>query len=179
METLGTIILLDQPEEFRNILDFDNYEISNFGTVKNKITGRILKQNISDNGYCYTNLSRQGFVKKFKIHRLVANAFLQNSLNYPSIDHIDNVKTNNHVSNLRFCSNSQNNMNKPPSKNNTSGRRGVHFDKFANKWRACVRLDGKKISCGSFSCIDDAIVAREIAEDKYFKEFRYKCVKPT
>ena len=85
METLEPINLLDQPEELRNILDFPNYEVSNFGTVRNKRTGRILKHNISDNGYCYTNLSKQGFVKKFKIHRLVANAFLQNPLNKLSV----------------------------------------------------------------------------------------------
>ena len=141
METLETLTSRDQPEEFRNVLDFDNYEISNFGTVRNKATGRILKHGLTDKGYCVTNLSKQGFVKKFKIHRLVANAFLENPTNKLSIDHIDNVKTNNHVSNLRFCSHSHNNMNKPNSKNNTSGRRGVHWDKFANKWRACVRID--------------------------------------
>ena len=67
-------------EEYKIIKDFDNYEISNFGNVKNINTGRILKPGNDGRGYFFVKLYKDG--KKFnkKIHKLVANAFLPNSV---------------------------------------------------------------------------------------------------
>jgi hypothetical protein len=166
-------------EQFRHIEGYDNYEISNLGVVKNKKTGLILKQFLRGRGegreYYNVNLCKDGFMRGERIHRLVGNAFIENLSNKPCIDHIDNNKLNNNVSNLRFCTNSENHMNTPPQKNNTSGKRGVYWDKYCEKWRANIKVNGKRFYLGSYQNIDDAILSREKAEETHFKEFRY-CV---
>lgn len=86
------------------------YQISNYGRVKSLGNGnsnnskeRILKPAKLKDGYLYVILSKQGKRKGFKIHRLVAQAFIENPNNYPQVNHKDEDKTNNNVSNLEFC----------------------------------------------------------------------------
>lgn len=62
---------------------------------------------------------------KTVIHRLVAMTFIPNLENKPCIDHIDNNRLNNNVDNLRWCTYSENGMNKIKQRNNTSGIVGV------------------------------------------------------
>ena len=54
-------------------------------------------------------------------------------------------------------------------KNNTSGKTGVHWDKRANRWCATVKVQGKLKRLGSFIEKDDAINARLLGEEKYYK----------
>ena len=53
--------------------------------------------------------------------------------------------------------------------NNTSGTKGVHWDKSSRKWRASIQFQGKQHHLGRFDNKQDAINAREEAEEKYFK----------
>ena len=52
------------------------------------------------NGYCTVKLSNNGISKEYKVHRLVTNAFIDNPNNLPCVNHKDENKTNNHISNL-------------------------------------------------------------------------------
>ena len=95
------------------------YEVSSYGRVKSldRIInysdgvkhlhkGRILKpyKDARENkGYLRVELKKDGIFKKFAIHRLVAQAFIQNPSNLPEVNHKDEVKTNNRVSNLEWC----------------------------------------------------------------------------
>lgn len=90
------------------------------------------------------------------------------------VDHINHDKTDNRKNNLRTCSHQQNNYNKLMSKFNTSGHTGVQWDKRNNRWRSRISVNGKDIHLGLFKEYEDAVKAREEAEDKYYKEFRYK-----
>ena len=54
-------------------------------------------------------------------------------------------------------------------KNNTSGVRGVYWDKQTQKWRALIEFQGKKICLGRYKDMKEAIVARKAAEEKYYK----------
>ncbi|CAL6020029.1 putative_HNH endonuclease [Hexamita inflata] len=99
-------------EEYRDIDDFENYEVSNLGQVRNKLTGRILKPSDRNNGYLQVCLYQNKIMKTCYIHRLVAQAFLENPNNYKEVDHVDCVPSNNNVYNLRWCSKSENNKNK-------------------------------------------------------------------
>jgi len=85
------------------------YEVSNYGNVRSLKYGKIkyLKPR-NDNGYYQVALSKNGIVKNFKIHRLVANAFIDNPLNLPQINHINEVKTDNKASNLEWCDSKHN-----------------------------------------------------------------------
>ncbi|CAL5983701.1 Conserved_hypothetical protein [Hexamita inflata] len=113
-------------EEYRDIDDFENYEVSNLGQIRNKQTGRILKQRDRNNGYLSINLRQNKIKKTYLIHRLVAQAFLENPNNYNEIDHINHDKYNNNVYNLRWISKSENSRNRT-SYNNKSVK---YFDKL-------------------------------------------------
>lgn len=160
-------------EEYKDIIDYEaSYQISNFGNVKNKNTGRILKPTEGKTDkYYYISLCKDGKQKNTKIHRLVASHFVENPENKPYVDHIDNNKLNNVATNLRWATQQENNRNKIIYSNNTSGFKGVVFDKRYNKWQARTRIDGKSISFGSFDKIEDAVEARVKAVNKIFGEF--------
>ena len=82
------------------------YEVSDLGRVKSFWHGkeRILKPGKNTCGYLHVSLFKDGKVKQPKIHRLVAEAFIPNPDNLETVNHKDEVKTNNAVSNLEWMS---------------------------------------------------------------------------
>ena len=100
-------------EEYKKIDGYENYEVSNLGNVRNSKTNRILKPAQNNRGYYHVDLSKDGTTKTFRIHRLVGFAFIPNPENLREIDHIDRIRTNNSITNLRWVSISNNNRNKP------------------------------------------------------------------
>lgn len=86
------------------------YEISSLGRIKSTYSRRILKPTAYGN-YLGIALVKDGISKKYYIHRLVATAFLPNPQEHPCIDHVNTIKTDNRVENLRWCTFLQNNLN--------------------------------------------------------------------
>ena len=160
-------------EEYKDIIDYENtYQISNFGNVRNKNTGRILKPTEGKTDkYYYISLCKDGKQKNTKIHRLVSLYFVENPENKPYVDHIDNNKLNNLFTNLRWATHQENRRNIVMYKNNTTGVKGVIFDKQYKKWQARTRINGKSICFGSFENKEDAIQARLIGVNNIFGEF--------
>jgi hypothetical protein len=165
-----------QCEIWREIDDFE-YSVSNFGRIKSIKTGRILKQNKNKNGYLTVALSKDGIIKTFRVHRLAATAFLLNPENKRCVDHIDNNPSNNNIKNLRWASNKENSQNSQKSKRNTSGIKGVYYEKKRNKWRARIMFDGINIHLGSFDSIEDAKQARIKRANEAFGVFTNLCEK--
>lgn len=109
-------------EEWRNIPGYEGkYQVSNLGNVKSlprtrkskagsisEVKGRILKQNTDKDGYKNVALCMDGRLKYFRVHRLVAAAFIPNPDNLPMINHKDENPANNCVENLEWCTNSYN-----------------------------------------------------------------------
>ena len=102
-------------EEWKPIAGFEGfYEVSNFGRVKSlnyqgtKGESVILKQTLKSNGYFQIGLYIKQNRKYFNVHRLVAMAFIPNPNNYPQINHKDEIKTNNSVDNLEWCTSKYN-----------------------------------------------------------------------
>ncbi|MDF2543471.1 MAG: hypothetical protein K0S47_3189 [Herbinix sp.] len=85
-----------------------NYKISNIGRIFSIKTNKIRKPCSDKNGYQCVDLSINGIKYKAKIHRLVATAFIENPLNLPLVNHIDEHKANNTVENLEWCNNQYN-----------------------------------------------------------------------
>lgn len=84
------------------------YAVSDAGEVKSLRKNRILKLQSNRDGYLLVMLSKNGISKGYLVHRLVAKAFIDNPQNKPEINHIDEDKTNNSVSNLEWCTRSEN-----------------------------------------------------------------------
>ena len=87
-------------EIFRHINEYENYQISNYGRVRNCKTGKFLK--LSTKGDKYHRVSLCG--KKHRVHRLVANAFIPNPHNFQHVHHRGDL-LNNCVSNLSWGNN--------------------------------------------------------------------------
>lgn len=101
-------------EIWKPIKDFEGlYEVSNMGNVRSlnyRCTGeiKILKLCKDKDGYMVVNLYKNKKLYRKSVHRLVAATFIPNIDNKPQVNHIDGDKTNNRVSNLEWCTNSEN-----------------------------------------------------------------------
>ena len=111
------------------------------------------------------------------MHILVANAFIANPDGKACVDHIDNIKSNNNINNLRWATNSENQHNKSMSKNNTSGVKGVVWHKGKAKWQSQIMIDGMQIYLGLFTNIEDAKQARMIRANQAFGIYTNACEK--
>lgn len=93
-------------EIFKDIEGYEGlYQVSNYGRVKSLHYGKekILRQQVNF-GYCCVYLRNQNKERKnCLVHRLVAQMFIENPNNYKEVNHIDEDKTNNHVTNLEWC----------------------------------------------------------------------------
>ena len=85
------------------------YEVSDNGEVRNSRTGRILKQKVERNGYVRVHLSKDGTARSMLLHRVVANTFLPNPNGLLTVNHLDEDKTNNRLSNLEWANMSRQN----------------------------------------------------------------------
>ena len=159
-------------EEWRDIKDFENlYQVSNYGRVKSlvkisKINGRIYPTIIMT---CHTNtkkyleveLCKNGKPHRYRIHRLVAQAFIPNPENKPQVNHEDTNKQNNRVDNLSWNTNSENQIHAFKNGLNHRGRYGdspkaksvQQFDldgNFIREWDSVIRIKNEKGYSDSF-----------------------------
>lgn len=106
---------MENIEIWKDIPEYEGlYQVSNLGRVKSfKRNGnskdRILKPSKNRCGYLQVILYKNRKTKTFTVHRLVALAFISNTLNLPCINHKDENKENNHVNNLEWCTHEYNN----------------------------------------------------------------------
>ena len=107
----------------------------------------------------------------------MAIAFITNPDVKSCVDHIDNDKSNNKIANLRWATHSQNSQNKSMMSNNTSGVKGVIWDKSSNKWRARITIDGIKVHLGYFKNLEDAKQVRITKANQAFGVFTNSCEK--
>lgn len=78
------------------------------GGIKQPIPEAILKQTLNKKGYMYITLRKDCLPKTFRVHRLVAAAFIQNIDAKPQVNHKNGIKSDNRVENLEWCNNSEN-----------------------------------------------------------------------
>ena len=106
--------MIMEKEIWKDIKDYEEmYQISDLGRVKSLARiikhqnrhyrkDKILKTSIDNHGYLQVTLCKNGKVKRFHVHRLVAQAFIPNPENKPQVNHIDGNKLNNNINNLEW-----------------------------------------------------------------------------
>ena len=91
---------MSEVETFVKIEGFENYEVSNLGKVRNIKSGRILKPYLNQSGYLRHHLYGHDKQKELFLHRIIAIAFIDNPEEKPCVNHIDENKLNNDLSNI-------------------------------------------------------------------------------
>lgn len=146
-------------EEFRDIKGYEGlYQVSNLGRVKSlsrkgSVSERILKVSTDSQGYKRVKLSKEGIVKCYGVHQLLAIAFLghePNSYEGLIVDHIDNNPLNNNLENLQLISHRENCS--KDKNNKTSKYTGVCWDRYNKKWLSQITIKGKTKKLGRFTC---------------------------
>lgn len=101
-----------------------------------------------------------------KMHRLIINVSKNKQ-----VDHINHDTLDNRRKNLRICTRAENSMNRKLNINNTSGYKGISWNKPTKKWMAQIRKNGIGIHLGLFANIYQAAKAYDQAAKKLFGEF--------
>jgi hypothetical protein len=177
-------------ENWKDIKGYEGkYQVSDLGRVKslkrwadNKGNGgyfikeKILKSSPCKGGYLNVGLSKNNKSKSFRVHKLVAVAFLNH---VPSkmnlvVDHIDNNKLNNTVSNLQVIT-SRENLSK--DKKGTSKYTGVYWKTQDKKWISSIQLNRSKVHLGSFDSELRASTAYNLALMQIDKLTEYSLTK--
>ena len=132
--------------------EFEDYEVSNKGNIKYK--GEIMELLNHTAGYHYIIINE----KMILIHRLVAKAFIENPDNKLVVDHINHIRNDNRIENLRWATRQENAFNRSKHKNNTSGTTGIYYQ--WGLWSAKIGHNGKLINIGYYFSKEQAINER-------------------
>ena len=104
-------------------------------------------------------------------HYTMMHRLLMDAKKGQLVDHINGKCTDNRRSNLRFATLSQNAMNKKTSKQNTSGHKGVHWNKAQSKWIARIKVKGVSMYLGQYDDVLQAAEAYSKAAKEHHGEF--------
>lgn len=157
-------------ERLKDVLDYNPH--TGVFTWKVRTSNRVkvgdVAGDIESNGYLRISIDGN----RFRAHRL-AIIYVYGDNYYEQVDHINHVRTDNRISNLRVATHSQNNWNQQLQIKNTSGIKGVYWDKSRKKWSAYCCVMGKRHMLGRFSDIKLAENAVKNFRAKMHGEFSF------
>lgn len=108
--------------------------------------------------------------RRYYSHRL-AWLYVYGQWPVGEIDHINGIRNDNRICNLRVASRAQNLQNQKIRDVNKSGYKGVSWSKARKRWVAAIQVNRRKITLGRFRCIEEARLAYEAAAREHFGEF--------
>ena len=121
---------------------YTGYFVNRLGDVKGR-RGKILlpklEKNNGNNFYAAIRIGHAG--QYVRVHRLVAEAFIENPEDKSEVDHINRDSLDNRVENLRWVTKSENQINKKIQKNNTTGRKNLYYVKKKDSWTVIIQRD--------------------------------------
>ena len=141
-------------EEYREIPGYPDYEVSNLGRVKNIKTGHIFKPTTGKGGYLVVGIRTCGIRKAFRIHKLVAMAFLDHVPDGTQrfvVDHINNDPLDNRLENLQIITNRLN-----VSKNIVRDLPTGVYQKPSGRYSAKISFGYESYYLGTFDTIEEA-----------------------
>jgi len=145
------------------LFEYNNGELFWKNHKYKALNGRKVGGNLE--GYVVTAIKK----KPIYNHRII---FMMFHGYFPyHIDHINGIKNDNRIENLRAATKAENACNRKAPKNNTSGIKGVRWDKKIKRWVAKININGKAKYFGSFKDIELAGLVVEEARDKYHGQF--------
>ena len=142
---------------FEPLKDYEGYyEINKDGEIKSlprsTTGGGLIAKTINKNGYYYVNLCKNGIQKTFTLHRLLALQYIENSNKYPVVDHIDRIRTNNSLDNLRWVDYQINSQNRT-----CKGCISTTHEKYKDKIYTYYRVSYKNIKISKrFKTLEEA-----------------------
>lgn len=143
-------------EIWKEVVNFNDYKVSNYGNVKSFKKGKekILKPVVNGRGYLSVCLRKDKIAYTKRVHVIVCESFLNHFANgstEKSIDHIDNNKLNNNLNNLQIISHRDNIVKSVTNKNGFTG-----VKKYGNKFCAYISINNKYKHLGIFNTALDA-----------------------
>lgn len=151
------------------IYDFVNGCI--YKKIKNSENGTRLKAHTFIK--CGTKHKQNGYIfyNHYRVHRLLYEKYHNIKLESNQlIDHINQVKDDNRIENLRLVNHQLNLQNRGKQENNTSGHKNISWDKSRGKYEVCLKINYKKLHVGRFKTLEQAIERR----DEVIKELNEK-----
>lgn len=156
-------------KELKPIPGFDGYFANADGRIFSSKRGRYMRPSTNSSGYKVSILNR----KQVLVHRMIALAFIGCPPSGHQCDHINRIRTDNRLCNLRYVTVSENRMNrrKGPTRNGiptTSQYKGVHYSHKHDAWVSRIGIEKKTRVIGSFENEIDAALAYDAIANKVY-----------
>lgn len=152
--------LIQKAEHWKIVDDYQNYEVSNTGLVRNSKRNSVLKPSDNGSGYLQVVLSKNNQQKTFYVHRLVAIAFVGNPKKLIAVNHLNSTRNDNKSENLEWTSILENCCHGFKNKATSSQYTGVTYNKKEEKWVASIFHERKVKILGTFKNETEAYQAR-------------------
>lgn len=152
-------------------------ELLRYDPITGHLIWRVTKSATAPAGSIAGSVNAKGHVnlqidkKMYAAHQIVFA--LHHGVIPTEIDHINGVKTDNRIENLRACTSQQNKGNIGLLSSNRSGYKGVSLNKRSGFYHAQIKINGKQIYLGRFSTPEAAARVYNIAAKEHFGEFAY------
>jgi len=143
-------------ESWKPIPNYEEYSVSDHGHVMRR--NRILRMGTNSKGYHFVNLCKRGIAKSFSVARLVGLVWVENNEQKPTIDHIDRIRTNNHISNLRWATHAEQQLNRDYPLGAVGHR---HICTQHGGYKVQIKRDNVMVVAKWFKKLEDAIVFRD------------------
>ena len=142
-------LYINMDGNMKKIQNYEDYAVDSNGNVYSLKYGKVrkLKSGLNSTGYLTVSLCKNNKVKTFKVHRIIADAFISNPEAKPQVNHINGVKTDNRASNLEWCTSKENAnhaINTGLNKIDMNNRRpkpiiGINKDGFTSVYFSSIR----------------------------------------